>query len=101
MSVPPVKREYVACRTIGHSWDDLPPVSGEPVIRLRCVRCTMQRLDTVSITTGHVVRRRYIPPVDYYLSGIVSSEGGAPRKDEWRREFLIVSGMVSKKGKMR
>jgi hypothetical protein len=58
--------EFVRCRTIGHAWDEIPPVvevwrdtGGMAALTLRCVRCGSMRHDLVSMSTGNVYGRKY------------------------------------------
>ena len=58
--------EFVRCRTIGHAWDEIPPVMGAwkdtggmAAMTLRCLRCGSMRHDLVSMSTGTVYGRKY------------------------------------------
>lgn len=61
------RRQYVRCRTLGHSWFDYDsnwtPEFGTPMT-LRCERCGMERRDTVS-DWGQLLARHYYKPNNY------------------------------------
>jgi hypothetical protein len=69
---------YLQCRTLGHSWDQIPDDGGgghrsftesRSVRRLcfRCTRCTLLRYEAWSAITGDLLFRTYQYPEDYHL----------------------------------
>jgi len=58
------------CHLLGHAWETVPsdwtPAYGGVPMTMRCMRCTMERRDTVGTNTGEVVSRRYVEPEGYY-----------------------------------
>jgi hypothetical protein len=83
--------QYVPCRTIGHSWDEIEDDGGvrrqfknsRTVKRLlfRCTRCKMLRYEAWSPITGSILFRSYVRPEDFAL-------GGRVKRDVFRREYL-------------
>jgi len=67
----PSEASYQMCRTVGHAWDPFYPVTDKPAmgwrLSLRCTRCTSERHDLISPTTGDVLQRLYAWPDDYRL----------------------------------
>lgn len=61
------RRQYIRCRTLGHSWFDYDsnwtPQFGTP-LTLRCERCGSERRDTVN-TWGTLLSRHYTKPENY------------------------------------
>ena len=88
-------REFVSCRTLGHAWDSIPVPAGERagggmvLMWLRCTRCTTQRHDVVSPFTGSVYSRSYA-----YAEGYNRTRDDTLSRDEWRRSFLQISGLL-------
>lgn len=84
--------DFVLCRTIGHSWDDVTGlvdrerVTGAWSLSLRCIRCTTERHDLVNYQ-GEVVERRYI-----YAEGYTRLKERVFR-DELRRELMRRKGI--------
>jgi hypothetical protein len=63
--------DYTRCRTLGHAWFDVdsdwkPELGGVP-LTVRCERCTCERRDTISRTTGDLVARHYYYPDMYKI----------------------------------
>ena len=89
MSRPSAKQlrmaAFTKCRTFGHTWDhvDTWDAEGALVMKLRCTRCTMERLDHITPYDSQVVRRKYIAPAGYS-----ASQGEKMTRTEWRRRFL-------------
>lgn len=80
------KYHYVECRTLGHSWDQIPstrrPTSGI-LMTFRCVRCTSIREDTLN-SLYEVVARRYVKPDDYHAD--------RRGRSDWRRALAAMPG---------
>jgi hypothetical protein len=93
-------REYVRCRTFGHSWDDIPVTETDPdgpQFWLRCVNCHSVRRDTFHRMTGELIRRKYDYPDHYQLSG-----DEVPTRDEFRLQlFTIVSDLQDRRAAKR
>lgn len=62
-SLAELRAEYVQCRSLGHSWDDIPvtsPSSFGVYMWFRCTRCTSERRDIISPFSGDLLSRKYI-----------------------------------------
>jgi hypothetical protein len=78
------RKNFLRCRTLGHSWFEVDapwtPEWGTPLC-VRCERCGMERRDIIN-TRGDIGRRYYIRPDGYGLA-----------RDEWkptRAEFRLM-----------
>ena len=98
MSTSPDRAEFTTCRTLGHAWDQVPvptseraPGGGAVWLWLRCTRCTTMRQDAVSPFSGSVEGRKYSYPDGYHRS----RDEFLPR-DDWRRAYLMLTGIVGK-----
>ena len=95
VSISDLKDEYVLCRTLGHSWDEMPNPEFSPeqfrtsagAMALRCVRCTGERYDYIGKDMT-VVYRRYIMPPHY---NTIAGEGKRPnlRAEMFRRTLMV------------
>jgi hypothetical protein len=90
------KYEYVECRAIGHSWDQIPstrrPAWGE-LMTFRCVRCGTVREDVVDLL-GQLSYRSYNKPEDYSVTG-----ENRPSRSDWRRQMIQKNRKLITKGK--
>jgi hypothetical protein len=80
----PTASDYVMCRTLGHAWEEVPAERPAPYGDpwwLRCVRCTMLRMDYVTRSTGELLGRRYEAPDGYKWA----EEDAAPTRQDYRR----------------
>lgn len=92
--------QYALCRTFGHDWDILEAADIEDsmlsiwhaVFVLRCVRCTMRRVDGIN-AFGEVAQRSYSQPEGYKYT-----EQDTPTRAEFR---LYVAAEVLKQRKGR
>jgi hypothetical protein len=90
--------EFALCRTFGHDWDILEESEIETtmlqvwkwVFVLRCVRCTMRRVDGIN-AYGEVAQRTYHQPPGYSYS----RTDPAPTRAEFR---MFVATKVMKGG---
>jgi hypothetical protein len=98
---PPIPKgepaAYVACRSLGHSWEQIPSTAdaGRPHpncvwLWLRCVRCGTERHDQVSLWDGGIAARAYAWP-DGYKHG---ADEPQLRRDDWRWAYLRVTGIT-------
>jgi len=68
------KREFVKCRTFGHSWEInqlsewKTEFSVDSQLSLICTSCKMQRRDVISPWNGRLISRSYVMPKGYELS---------------------------------
>lgn len=63
-----MRREFIQCRSLGHSWDWIPNVSTPSFgayIWFRCERCSMIRKDIIAAHSGQLLARHYEQPVGY------------------------------------
>lgn len=84
--------EYVECRTLLHSWEEIPYDGEAPVnwritrsvtiLLFRCTRCGTKRYDVWSNVTGDLVGRTYRTPEGYALPK------GKGKKVLVRKEYL-------------
>jgi hypothetical protein len=84
--------EWVECRTLLHSWDEIPfdgggmrdvrPTRSTVVLLFRCTRCSTLRYDAWSRVTGDLIARAYRTPAGYSLPK------GRGRKVLVRKEYL-------------
>lgn len=89
---------YVACRTLGHAWDDdpLPVPVGTPrpggtvPLWLRCHRCATERHDLCSPYSGDVEARRYVYPPGYNVRRPEVIE-----RATWRATYLRLVGTIT------
>lgn len=74
-TVKKLPQEYLACRDIGHRWDELDEDEIKekglkaPFGWLRvfvCINCSAERVDVID-TLGEIAHRRYIYPQGYML----------------------------------
>jgi hypothetical protein len=88
------KRQFVRCRTIGHSWDDIPadPSPDGFQMWLRCVSCGMVRKDTIGRHTGYLIGRRYEAPEGYSLAG-----EDVPTRDDFRLQLITLADTFKKR----
>ena len=84
------RRQYVRCRTIGHSWHDYDSnwdtKLGVP-LTLRCERCGTERRDVIG-SYGQLVTRSYFKPDNYDLG----REDYKPSRDDFRLMLLAIRG---------
>ena len=95
MQISDLRNEYVICRSIGHSWDDLPNPEFSPALligtagamALRCVRCSTERYDYIAKDMT-VASRQYKYPLHYTT---IPGEGSRPnlRGELLKRSLLI------------
>ena len=82
------RKQYVRCRTIGHSWHDYDsnwsPQFGTP-LTVRCERCGMERRDVVG-RSGQLLARHYYRPKDYNLG----RDEYKPSRDDFRLMLLAI-----------
>ena len=84
----PTHSDYLVCRTLGHAWDPIPAESSPPwgdPFWLRCVRCTTERHDAVSWSTGELVGRQYVYPDDYKHVADEMFPDATPTRQDYRR----------------
>lgn len=84
----PTHSDYVMCRTLGHAWEEIPADRPAPYGDpwwLRCVRCTMVRMDYVTRSTGELLGRRYEPPEGYRHAFDDGFPDAAPTRQDYRR----------------
>lgn len=79
--------DYLKCRTVGHSWDDItgtwrPKVQYIRGTRMtfRCERCTMERYEVWSNASGELIYRAYVAPDGYAMSKDEIPEGMTMRQ---------------------
>lgn len=93
-------REYVRCRTFGHSWDDIPVTESHPdghSFWLRCVHCATLRKDVFDRRYGELLHRVYEYPDHYQLAG-----DEVPSRSEFRlRLFDIAQSLADRRGRSR
>lgn len=92
-------REYVRCRTFGHSWDDIPVTEPHPdghSFWLRCVVCTMVRRDVFDRRYGYLLHRQYDAPDGYSLAG-----EDVPTRDEFRLRLFDIAQTLSERRERR
>jgi hypothetical protein len=87
--------EYVLCRTLGHSWDELPDPefstslyrSSTGALALRCTRCRAERYDYIA-NDMTVASRQYRYPPQY---NTIPGQGSRPnlRGEMFRRSLLV------------
>lgn len=97
MEISDLRNEYLICRTIGHSWDEIPNaefsetslVGTVGAMALRCTRCYAERYDYIGKDLS-VADRRYKYP-DHYTT--IPGEGTRPnlRGELLKRSILIQS----------
>lgn len=82
--------DYLLCRDLRHAWvvEGFFHKNGEVRRRLNCLRCTMQRIDAMTIA-GRRIKNRYKQPEGYRIKGGVSFE--AVRQEEMRRVTVFDS----------
>jgi hypothetical protein len=96
--------QYALCRTFGHDWDILEESEFDDsmlqvwkwVFVLRCVRCTMKRIDGIN-AYGEVAQRSYHPPVGYRYS----KDDPTPSRPEFRvfvAKNVLKGGTQMRKG---
>lgn len=93
------RRDYVRCRTIGHSWDDIPvtePHPDGPQFWLRCVSCHTVRKDVIDQRWGTLLHRSYDYPDDYRLA---SDE--MPSRDDFRLRLLEMAETLAERRRKR
>jgi hypothetical protein len=81
------------CRDLGHAWKFVNDATlrkrrgGPSVIerQLRCLRCGMERLDTMRVPSFEVESRRYVQPEGYRTRGLGAVSVTAVRMEAWRR----------------
>lgn len=82
------KPEFGECRSFGHRWRrNGAPVLGDGrvvTVRLVCESCKAERRDEVSLSSGDVVRRKYVLTDGYSWAGL----GERPSKAQTRAKFL-------------
>lgn len=92
------KRDYVRCRTFGHSWDDIPVTESHPdghSFWLRCVHCATVRKDVFDRRYGELLLRQYDYPDGYRLA-----EDELPTRAEFRlRLFDLAQGLADRRAK--
>lgn len=103
VSIKDLRDEYVICRTLGHSWDELLNAEFSEIelkvaagaLALRCTRCTAIRMDYIAKDMT-VYYRKYTYP-DQYTS--IPGEGTRPnlRGEMLRRSLLIRTYKQEKK----
>jgi hypothetical protein len=81
------KLDYLKCRTVGHSWDNIsgnwrPKVTYIHGTRMtfRCERCGMLRYEVWSNATGELIYRAYDAPEGYAMSRDDIPEGMTMRQ---------------------
>ena len=89
--MPPRWDQYASCHLWGHAWEevagDWTPAYGGVPMTLRCMRCTMERRDTVGENTGEVVGRRYVEPEGYYWQRS-SDDEARPTRVDYRMSWI-------------
>lgn len=90
---------YLACRTIGHAWEQVPAEAagthgGDPMW-LSCMRCTAQRHDSVSRATGDLMSRQYVYPEGYQHAFDTQFADAAPTRNDFRR--MLLAEVLSKR----
>ena len=82
---------YSSCHLWGHAWEEVPgdwtPTFGGVPMTLRCMRCTMERRDTVGENTGEIVGRRYVEPDGYYWQR-ETDEDIRPTRTDYRMSWI-------------
>lgn len=86
--------EYAACRTLGHSWDQIPTppewrAPGVVYLQLRCIRCTTERRDEISVNTGDVLGRRY-----EHAPGYLMHKDDLMSRTTWRLAYLRMVQLI-------
>lgn len=93
------RRQYIRCRTLGHSWFDYDstwtPTFGVP-LTLRCERCSTERRDTIN-EWGTLLARHYYKPKNYDR---VRGEPSLSRAD-FRTMLLLIREQEKKKTRVR
>lgn len=105
MRIEDLRNEYVICRTLGHSWDELPNAEFSPelvrtsaaALALRCTRCLTERYDYINKSMD-VESRRYVYPPHYTT---IPGEGSRPnlRGELIKRSLLLVQLHQRRNGK--
>jgi hypothetical protein len=85
--------EFVKCRTVGHTWDEIPDdglgqqlfkgSKSTQMVVFRCTTCTMRRYEVWSLVTGDLVDRRYFTPEGYRLA-----KGSGANRRVMRKEYI-------------
>jgi len=95
-SLDQLKPQWVECRALLHSWEEIPYDGEAPhrwrkatrstaILLFRCTRCGTKRYDVWSRVTGDLIERAYRTPEGYSLPK------GRGRKVLVRKEYLTRS----------
>lgn len=95
---------YGDCHLLGHAWETVPsdwtPAYGGNPMTMRCMRCSMERRDTVGTNSGEVVNRRYVEPEGYYWKRD-SDEDVRPTRSDYRWAWIEQNVLTNRRTRKR